>query len=484
MTGQGSRLVAHPAPEGIPTHPDYIIEVRSTADGPQEWIPIAPLRVGASSVQPLSGTFIPHDICVASFDTDEEVEVVVHFREGDINEAAILPSRRGIQVQLVSKHSIRFLLDQPRDIMLMINDDKWTAVHLLVNRIDHEAPHADTEDVWYFGPGLNNGTAFANAVGGKLKVPSGKTVYLAAGAFLTAGVHFEDVENAAIRGHGFIYEAKAPDFIVEKQGSVLIERSTNISVTGITSLSNTGFSFLAGQSRKIIIDRYRSFSSTGNGDGLHFLSCSDVSIANCFLRNSDDTIAINCDRWDYHGDSRNYTIKDCVLLPDIAHTILLGTHGDFTNPRTIKDIHINDIDVLDHEESQLWYQGCIALNAGDGNLIQNITVENVRVRKITKGQLINIRVMQNAMWTKGPGRGVRNVTIKNLHLESIATGTVNPSQILGYDCDRMVEGVIFENLKVGQRVIHKAMEKPRWYMVEDFVPVFVNEHVEGLLFEA
>ncbi|KAK4500892.1 hypothetical protein PRZ48_009084 [Zasmidium cellare] len=462
-----ARLLAHGAPEGIPTHPDYTIAVRPKDSTNQQWVEVAPLRVAASSIEPSSGTFTPHNICVASFDTDVEVDIVVHFRKGDINEAAILPSRYGIDVQLANFYSMNFSLDQPRDVMLILNDNKWNAVHLLVNRIDHDVPQNDTEDTWYFGPGINNGRAYEKADGGKLAVPSGKTVYLAAGAFLTAGLHFDGVENAAIRGHGFIYDAKAPSFLMEKQGAVLIERSSNISITGITSLSATGFGFLA-----------------GNGDGLHFLAASDVSISNCFLRNSDDTIAINCDRWDYHGDSENYIIRDCVLLPDIAHPILIGTHGDFSNPSTIQNIHISNIDILDHEESQLWYQGCIAINAGDGNLIQNITLDDIRVRKITKGQLINIRVMQNAMWTKGPGRGVRDVTFRNLHLERTDTGTINPSQILGYGQERKVEGVRFENLRIDEKVIHGGMGKPRWYMAEDFVPVFVNEHVEGLTFEA
>jgi hypothetical protein len=169
-------------------------------------------------------------------------------------------------------------------------------------------------------------------------------------------------------------------------------------------------------------------------------------------------------------------------LADVAHPILVGTHGDPKRPASIRNIKISNVDSLDHEEPQVWYQGCIALNAGDGNLLENLSFTDIRVRKITKGQLVNIRMMQNAMWTTSPGRGVRNITSENLELGSTNSGNVYPSQILGYDRERCIEGITSKNLIVKGKIIHVDMEKPQWYMVEDFVPVFVNEHVVGLAF--
>lgn len=109
-------------------------------------------------------------------------------------------------------------------------------------------------------------------------------------------------------------------------------------------------------------------------------------------------------------------------------------------------------------------------------------VEDIRVERITKGQLINIRVMKNAMWTTAPGAGVRNVTLKNIELNLSNSVTVYPSQVLGFDSNRKVENVTFENLKIGDMFVHDKMQKPRWYMVSDLVPLFVNEHVEGVKF--
>lgn len=73
--------------------------------------------------------------------------------------------------------------------------------------------------------------------------------------------------------------------------------------------------------------------------------------------------------------------------------------------------------------------------------------------------------------------GVKNITLRNVELSNAeGSGIINPSQILGYDGTRRVEGVLIENLKVKGRLLHEGMMKPRWYMVEDLVPMFVNEH--------
>ncbi|EMT62904.1 Polygalacturonase [Fusarium odoratissimum] len=265
-------------------------------------------------------------------------------------------------------------------------------------------------------------------------------------------------------------------------GAILIERSENIVVENVTSLGATGFSLTTGEAKGVSISGYRSFSSHGNGDGVDLFCSSDILVENCFLRNSDDTIAIYGHRWDYYGDSSNIVIRNCTLLPDIAHPIHMGTHGNPAKPETISGIHISNIDILDHYENQMWYQGCISLSAGDENLIEDVHIQDVRVERISKGQLVNMRVMKNEMWTTAPGHGIRNVTLKDISLDVTNSQIVNPSQILGFDYTRKVENIVFENLNIGGQYIHDGMEKPRWYMVADLVPMFINEHVTNVKF--
>ena len=73
------------------------------------------------------------------------------------------------------------------------------------------------------------------------------------------------------------------------------------------------------------------------------------------------------------------------------------------------------------------------------------------------------------MWTTSPGRAIRNAIFKDVGLNAGDRVVVKPSMILGYDHDLQVKNLIFENLKIGDEIIH---EEIRWYMVSDLVPVW------------
>ncbi|KAF4459574.1 tat pathway signal sequence domain [Fusarium albosuccineum] len=469
-----SKIKIYDAPNGIAVSETFLAQVRSL--GSTTWSTLSTYAVDVADVNTKRNEFNKHPISLASFDFEGLVEIRAKYSTGKVHRALVRPASLGVQVSLNDDNTVSFTLDHPKDVMLEVNGDKWEALHVLTNKIEPDSLTRDTENIWYFGPGVNNGSAYARVTDGNLRVPSNTTVYLAGGAFLTARLEFINVSNSAVRGPGFIYHGP--------NGAILIERSTNVTVQNVTSLGATGFSLTTGEAKGVHIDRYRSFSSHGNGDGIDLFCSSDVTVENCFLRNSDDTIAIYGHRWDYYGDTSNIAIRNCTVLPDIAHPIHMGTHGnaDSASGECFSNIHVSNIDILDHYENQLWYQGCISVNAGDKNLIEKVHFEDIRVEKISKGQLVNLRVMKNAMWTTAPGRGVRDITFKNVTLGMENSGVVNPSQILGYDRTRKVENISFENLKVGNEYIHENMEKPRWYMVADFVPMFINEHTSNIRF--
>lgn len=470
-------------PPGVSTNQDFKVEVRPTQDYTQQWTLIPSYAIEVASANIASNDFHRYTVALASFDLIGHVRIRVTYTASPVHSAVIRPLSLGIEPELEENQITLFTLDKARDVMLELNGNKWKALHLLINSIENNSPTEDTEDLWYFAPGINQGSAYARVTDGvNLMVPSGKTVYLAGGAFITCRLNFVDVSNSAVRGHGFILGPKGGYTYREHGGAIHMSYAKNIRVEGVTSIGANGFSLSVGECHNVLIDRYRSFSYAGNGDGIDIFCSTGITIQNCFLRNSDDTIALYSHRWDWHGDSKDVVIRDCVLLPDVAHAINMGTHGNPTQPETTSNVKIRNIDILDHDENQLWYQGCIAINAADMNLFQDIHIENVRVERITRGQLFNIRVMKNEMWTTAPGRSIRNVTFKNVELMAGNSGQVNPSMILGYDVDRKVENITFENLKIGGDIIHEEIEKPRWYMVSDLVPLFANEHVQNLKF--
>jgi hypothetical protein len=200
------------------------------------------------------------------------------------------------------------------------------------------------------------------------------------------------------------------------------------------------------------------------------------------MRNSDDCIAIYGHRWNYYGDVKNVIVKNSTLWADVAHPILVGTHGDSQNPDTLDELQFINIDIIDHHEAQVDYQGCMSLNAGDSNLIRNVRFENIRVEDFREGQLVNLRVMFNRKYNTSPGRGIENVLFKDITYNGVHA---NLSVIAGYDNTRNIKNVVFENIKINGRVISDNMPgKPTWYKTSDMARFFVGEHVDGLVFRA
>ena len=460
--GSRPKLVTYPRPSAVPTNTSFRVRVRTAPDG--DWQTLDVYRPQFEEINANTGSGKVYNSSLVYFDFRCSVEVEVTYLKGGTTKARVRPDSYGITPELLGD-TLRFTLDEPKDLVVQINDEIFDCLHVITNGIEHHAPAADDPDVIYFGPGVQTVT------GGVLTVPSGKTVYLAGGAVLKASVYFKDVEKAALRGHGMIWASSG-------QG-VLCEGSSNIRVEDVIIMNPGNYIATFGEARNVHIRKVRGFSSKGNGDGIDIFSSSDVLIDGCFLRNSDDCIAIYAHRWDYYGDTRNITVQNCSLWADVAHPVNIGTHGNTDAPETIENLVIRNIDVLDHREPQMNYQGCIALNPGDSNLISNVRIEDVRIEDFRWGQVIYMKVMYNTKYNTSVGRGIQDVYVKNLSY----TGThANPSLFLGYDAEHGIDNVTFENLVINGVVIADSMKKPTWYYTTDEIQWFSNEHVTNLRF--
>ncbi|MGW1874492.1 glycosyl hydrolase family 28 protein [Streptomyces sp. NPDC001975] len=456
------RLVTYPRPSAVPTNTSFQVRVRTAPDG--DWQTLDIYRPQFEEINPATGSGKVYNSSLVYFDFRGSVEVEVTYLKGGTTRARVRPDSYDITPELLGD-TLRFTLDEPKDLVVQINDEIFDCLHIVTNRIEHRPPAADDPDVIYFGPGVQTVT------GGVLTVPSGKTVYLAGGAVLKATVYFKDVETAALKGHGMIWASPG--------GGVLCEGSKHIRVEDVIIMNPGGYITTLGEAKSVHIKKVRGFSSRGNGDGIDIFSSSDVVLDGCFLRNSDDCVAIYAHRWDYYGDTRNITVQNCSLWADVAHPINIGTHGNTDAPEVIENLVIRNIDILDHREPQMNYQGCIALNPGDSNLIRNVRIEDVRIEDFRWGQVIYMKVMYNTKYNTSVGRGIEDVYVKNLTY----TGThAEPSLLLGYDADHAITNVTFENLVINGVVIADSMKKPSWYYTTDTIQWFSNEHVTNLKF--
>jgi hypothetical protein len=456
-------VVTYPIPDGVPTNAAFTVKVRPSGG---TWQTLGVHMVKLPLIDPATGSNQPQNSSMATFDFSGTVEVEVTFVRGGVEKARIRPDSYRITHELAGS-TVHFTLDRPRNVVVQINDEIFNCLHLLTNPIEQDPPAEGDPNVIYFGPGVHTHPDRT------LNVPSGTTVYLAGGAVLTSNVIFKGVENCRLIGRGVIYNATG--------GAILVENSDNVHVDGITVLNPRYNTITVAESQNVTIKNLRSFSQQGWGDGIDIFCSENVTIDGVFMRNSDDCIAIYTHRWEYYGDTRNITVKNSTLWADVAHPINIGTHGnpDPDAPEVLENLNFTNIDVLDHREPQLLYQGCIAINPGDGNLVRDLTVDGMRVEDIRWGQLIHMRVTFNPKWNTAPGRGIENIYVKDLTY----TGThADISLMIGLDADHLIKDVTFENLVINGRVIRDSGGKPSWYLASDGVPMFANDHVKNLRF--
>ncbi len=420
-----------PVPLGMRHNDDFTVRVRQSGQAWQDLFEHA-VMVDLDSPQRAS---------MVQFDMDGPVEVEVRRNNGDVRSVWVRPDRVGISPR-IDGNVARFTLSRPAKLSVEFDGDKLHNLHVFARAIDREIPDREDPRVIWFGPGIHRPP---DQPGSVFSFPSDRIVYLAPGAVLRGKIVLNRVSNVQIRGRGIIDE---PERGFE------VTFSKNILIDGPTVINPKHYTVFCGQSQDVTIRDLTTFSASPWSDGLDFMSCSDVKIADVFLRTSDDSIAIYGHRWGFSGDARNFDVSGAVLWADVAHPINIGLHGGGKDaPELIEKIAFRRVDILEHDEDDRDYQGAMAITGGDDNLVRDILFEDIRIDQLQEGSLFNFRVVFNTKYSLSPGRGITNVVLRDIRS---AGGSLNPSIIAGFDASRRVSGIAIEGMMIGGRRIASA----------------------------
>lgn len=469
MISTHSKLITYPAPTGAVANTDFSVRVRMENG---QW-------------QQLFTYLVPvdmHNVREASmitFDFEGTVEVEVTKMAGNIEKVELRPQAYGISMTQL-ENTVTFKLDRPRKLSFETNGDRFHNLHIFANSVETDAPNpedsqtvfvkpgvhrpghllqllaapigsnsdgeAQFPEVLYFGPGLHQ---FEEP---SLRIPSGKTVYLAGGSMVEASLLCEHVEDITIRGRGILQMTNFEKTTYLRGVQIVFSR--NITVEGIITVDPPHYSIFLGKSENIRIRNFKSFSTKGWSDGIDIMSCSHIDIDDIFMRNSDDCIAIYGSRWEYRGDCTDIKVTNAVLWADVAHPLMIGVHGAHEQEGDlIENIVFDNIDILEHHEPQDGYWGCMTINSADMNIVRNITYKNIRIEQFELGRLFDIRVFQNPKYNPSPGNRVENIRFENISFNGVCE---NPSVIEGFDADRIVDGIFFDNVVINGETVLDA----------------------------
>lgn len=472
-----AKVVTYPAGKDVPTIHDFAIEVRQD-DAAGRWENVDAYPVTFQEVKLEDGVVKRKDqtASYAYFDFDGRVQVRVVSAK-PVRSVRVRPLSYGIKPE-VKGDTICFTLDRARNLSVEVNGDIFHNLHLFANPLDSHRP-TDKEikkalknkkgNLLYFGPGIHK------FPGDTLRLKSGTTVYVDGGAWVQATLIADGVENVRVYGRGTVRPTG-------RGAGVEIRRSRNVEADGIV-LSQIP----TGQSDGVKITNVKSMTHYGWGDGMNVFASSNVHYDGVFCRNSDDCNTVYATRKGYVGGCKNILMENSTLWADVAHPIMIGLHGAATEigvdapSDTIQNLTYRNLDILDQMELQKDYQGVFAISCGDNNIVRDVTFDNIRVEDFRCGQLVNVRIFMNEKYCKAPGKSVDNVLFKDVTYTGRNAST---SIICGYDDDRQVAGLTFENLTVnGVKITDDMPGKPKWYKAGDMCDIYIGNHVRNVVFK-
>lgn len=475
----------YPAPEGAPMKADYLVEVR-TPEG--DWQTVDTYMV---LVDEVTGTnHHNEEASLAYFDFSGQVEVRVTSQKQEIRESRIRPLSSGVGAKQLDSRTLTFSLDKPSNLSVEINGDIYHNLHLFANPIDDKNPMLDKKrmkrdkNLVYIAPGYYN-----RDDKDPIRAESGKTYYIAGGAYIHGGILIDGAENVKVLGRGILRPTR--------EAGVRVSRSKQVEIEGVIVTQCP-----VGESDGVTISNVKSITNYGWGDGMNIFASSNVHYDHVFCRNSDDCTTVYATRMGYVGSARNISIQNSVLWADVAHAVEIGLHGAASyetdvkernlpytqDPAvvtqridTIENLRYRNLDIFGQLERQVDYQGCLAITCGDNNVVRDVVFEDIRIDDIRIGQMLTLRILHNQKYCQQPGLSIEDITFRNL------TYTGRPAEhsiIAGFDNQRIVRNITFENLIInGTRISDEMPGKPRWYKTADMARFFVGDHVENVVFK-
>lgn len=455
-----AQVAVYPAPDGADVNDDFSVEVSQNGKkylSPAYKVRVAHVENAKKTVETSSFT---------QFSFDGKIDVAVTYNKGKVDSARVRPLSYGIRPR-IDGNTLHFSLDKAVNISVEVNGDIYRNLQLFACPVERNVPKKRAGNVVYYAPGMHKIT------GDTLRVPSNTTVYIAGGAVVKGHFLVQDVHNVRICGRGVIdCNLREP---------IYIKNSRNVEVDGLVMSQCP-----VGGSSRVHINNVKVISSFGWGDGLNVFASDSVAYDNCFARTSDDCTTVYATRKGFTGGAKDIEMRNSVLWADVAHPIFIGLHGmasqdaDAACMDTIERVSYRNIDILEQNEQQVDYQGCMAIGCGDLNVVRDVLFEDIRVERIRKGQLFNIRTTWNAKYCAAPGRLVENITFRNVFYNGALP---NLSILEGYSPEHPVRNICFENLCInGKTVTDDMKEKPAWYKTSDFAHAYVGANVFGLRF--
>ncbi len=421
-----SRVIVYPTTPGLTTSDLYSVKVnerdiwtekfRTTMDIAKmpDWF-IAPY------------TKIQQEIHQASFSGNGKLRISIRVPTA-IKNVSLHPLSRNIQHH-VSKNVLTFSLEGPDKIYIHIDDHP--PLFVFANPIEHENISPNDPGVHYFGPGVHRP--------GYISVKDSETVYIAAGAIVYGGIRANGVTNIRVIGRGIL------DGGFEFKQMVLVENCTDVLFEGVMIRNGDGWTNTLVNCEGLQYNHVKVFSFGPGGDGIDPLGSRRVVISNCFLRCTDDCVAVK-------APAPDHIVNDVL----VANCTMIGfafsdgvTIGFETNAASISNITVRNCDViLARGGSRVDGHSGFSIICDGPAVINNVLFEDIRVEK-SEIKLFELHITDGTKYGVGPPGHIKDITLKD-----ISWAHAGPIVLKGLDENHRVQKVTFENCTVAGKPLY------------------------------
>ncbi len=432
-------VTAYPSIPDLITSPYFTV----TADSQQIWTELAGSRLRQFEYA-LYGSREEEDLNIASFACSGPVKLTIK-APGKIEKYVIRPRSRNIKAQ-VDGDMLSFTIDGPQKLYIEINN--LPHLSIFADPEETSARKKGDHSVIYYGPGVHNP--------GKIYLVSNMIMYLAPGAIVNADLFGREINNVRIEGRGNL------------QGKIELTRVHDFHAEGICIRNTKGWTNTLTDChgcsfRNVKIFSYEAIYSV---DGIDPVSCSDITIDDCFMRCRDDCIAIKSVDPSMKVDS--IYISNCVLTGWACSDGI--TIGFELNGGPVQNIHVNNCDILyARGDGRTRGHAAFSIVCDGPAMVRNISFENIRVEENVEFKNLEFVVTDGTLYGTDPPGHIKGVLLKNVTWDNVS----KPFIIRGYSPDNLVEDIIFENCRAGGKPI----------LSEENADIRTNRFVKGLIFK-
>jgi hypothetical protein len=434
-----AEITISPAPPGLTTSPYFTV----MADTQKVWTELAGSKVLTFAYQ-LYGTRAMEDLNIADFTCSGPVKITVECSE-NIDKFTIRPKSSNIKAVTDGK-KLTFIIDGPRKLYLEINNLPHLAI--FANPEESHPRKKGDPGVIYFKPGEHRP--------GKIKLVSNMVMYIAGGAVVYADITGSDLQNVRIEGRGIL------------MGNLDIKESRNFNVEGISIRNTKGWTNTLTDCHSCSFSNVKIFSYEAiySVDGIDPVSCTNISITDCFMRCRDDCVAIKSSDPALVTDS--IYVSGCIFNGWACSDGV--TIGFELNGRSVQNIFVKNCDIL-YARGDGRTQGHSAFSiVCDGPArVQNIHFEDIRIEENVEFKNLELIVTDGTLYGTDPPGHIKGIYMKNVSWENGA----KPFILNGYSADNLVEDIVFENCSAGGKLLKSTEDA-------DFR---TNRFVRGLIFK-